>query len=156
KTADNAAFLGIVSQLDGQSSPLTTLQSGWLRYLKAWQLSYTGQLDAALPALRAVMDESSDVTLRYRANATLINSLALASQYEEAYARLSQLIEMQSAVPRKEDRVIGYAVAALLYDEAGQYDFAIVQAEHWMSEDPGDRAICKAGQQKVDSLYRAG
>src|SRR5262249_16281204 len=100
--------------------------------------------------------ETSDVTLRYRADVTLVNSLALAAHYDEAYARLSKLVEVQPTVPRKEDRVIGYGVAAVLYNDAGQYDFAIVQAEHWMSEDPGDTATCKAGTQKLDSVYRSG
>src|SRR5262249_34663262 len=78
KTADNSGFLTIVAQLQ-QADDLTHPQQAWLHYLQAWQLGYRGDYESALPALKAVIDEADDATLRFRADISLINDEALSA-----------------------------------------------------------------------------
>jgi diguanylate cyclase (GGDEF)-like protein len=156
KTADNTRFLEIVRDLDSESTRLTQAQQAYLRYLKAWQLGYTGEYEAAVPALKAVIAEAIDPTLRFRAQISLVNDQALASHYEEAYAGLNELLDSQAQVPDKDTRMLGFAVASLLYNQAGQYDLGLNFAERWLAEDNSGISACKAMYLKLDALFRSG
>ncbi|HSE11425.1 MAG TPA: tetratricopeptide repeat-containing diguanylate cyclase [Rudaea sp.] len=156
KTADNGRFLAIVRELDARRNKLSPVEQNWLRYLEAWQLGYTGEFEAAVPELKAVVDATSDPTLRFRAGVSLVNDEAFVAQYGDAYARLDKLLELQPRVPDKDARMLGYAVAALLYNQAGQYDLGVSYAERWLAEDGGDVSACKAVYLKLDALYRSG
>ena len=156
KTADNSAFLEILRRLQSESGGLAPGEQLYLRYLQAWQLGYTGDYSSAVPALKAVIEEATDPTLRFRAQISLVNDQALASHYDEAYAGLSDFLETQAQVPDKDTRMLGYAVASLLYNQAGQYDLGLSFAERWLAEDPGDVSDCKAMYLKLDALFRSG
>ena len=156
KTSNNTEFLQIVQGLDRESSRFSGTQHAWLDYLKAWQLGYTGDFEAAVPALKAVINETADSTLRVRAEISLINDQAFTSHYDEAYAGLSELLEIQPHVADKDARMLVFAVAALLYNEAGQYDLALNYAERWRAEDEGDAAQCRAIYLGLDAQFRSG
>ncbi len=156
KTTDNTEFLKIVQGLDRESSRFSAGQNAWLDYLKAWQLGYTGDYEAAVPALKAVIKETADPTLRVRAEISLINDQAFTSHYDEAYARLNQLLEMQPQVADKDARMLVFAVAALLHNEAGQYELALNYAERWRAEDDGGWAQCRATYLVLDAQFRSG
>lgn len=156
KTSNNSEFMQIVQGLDRESSRFSGTQHAWLDYLKAWQLGYTGNYEAAVPALKAVIAETADPTLRVRAEISLINDQAFTSHYEEAYAGLSELLEIQPHVADKDARMLVFAVAALLYNEAGQYDLALNYAERWRAEDDAGTAQCRAVYLILDALFRSG
>ena len=156
KTSDNTEFLQIVRGLDRESSRFSGVQHAWLDYLKAWQLGYTGDYEAAVPALKAVIAATADPTLRVRAEISLINDQAFTSHYEEAYGRLSELLEMQPHVADKDARMLVFGVAALLYNEAGQYDLAHNYAERWRAEDDAETAQCRAIYLGLDAQFRSG
>ena len=156
KTYNNTEFLQIVQGLDRESSRFSGIQHAWLDYLKAWQLGYTGDFEAAVPALKAVIAETADPTLRVRAEISLINDQAFTSHYEEAYAGLSELLEMQPHVADKDARMLVFAVAALLYNEAGQYELALNYADRWRTEDDVETAQCRAIYLMLDAQFRSG
>ncbi|HET7062963.1 MAG TPA: GGDEF domain-containing protein [Rudaea sp.] len=156
KTSNNSEFMQIVQGLDRESSRFSGVQHAWLDYLKAWQLGYTGDFEAAVPALKAVISETADPTLRVRAQISLINDQAFTSHYDEAYAGLSDLLEMQPHVADKNARMLVFAVAALLYNEAGQYDLALNYAERWRAEDDAGTAQCRAVYLMLDAQFRSG
>ena len=157
KTADNSAFLDIIGQLDAEAGTLSPHQRHWLDYLKGWQLGYAGQYQQAAAALEAVIEEAGDdATLTFRAEISLVNDEAFVGHYEDAYARLDKLLEQQPQITDRDARPLAFGVAALLYNEAGQYDLAITYAERWLAADSGGIAACKATYLKLDALYRSG
>ena len=156
KTYNNTEFLEIVQGLDRESSRFSGTQHAWLDYLKAWQLAYTGDYEAAVAGLKAVISETADPTLRVRAQISLINDQALVSHYDEAYAGLSELLEMQPHIADKDARMLVFAVAALLHNEAGQYDLALNYAERWRAEDDSDTGQCRAKYLGLDAQFRSG
>jgi len=155
KTSDHAQFLEIVHRLDADRQQLSAVQLTYLRYLQAYELSFGGSYDAAIPELEAIVRESDDVVLRFRADVTLTNILALSARFEEAYRHLNELLELQPKIEDRSTRLLGFGIAALLYNQAGQYDLAMANAERWLAED-GDGAACKANYLKVEALYRTG
>ena len=156
KTADNTQFQALLKQAQTQADQLTPAQRDFLDYLKGWQSTYTGNFGAAGTTLQAVIDRTQDATVRTRALITLINSQALAARYEDAYSNLSKLLD---ALPHVQDtlaRDTGYGVAALLYNQAGQYDLAIHYADLWLDTSADPAAACKAMSFKVEALYKLG
>ena len=154
KTANNSAFLDLLKQLDAQADQLSPLQRDQLDYLKGWQLGYRGEYRSAEPALKAVLDRTPDPTLRSRVRISLLNDQALASHYEEAYANLSELLE---SLPKDQRaRNFSFGVAALLYNQAGQYDLALKYADAWLDDKSDATAPCKAMAQKIETLYKSG
>ena len=156
KTANNSAFVDLVHRLAENSAALSAQQRIYLRYLQAWQLGYTGEFEAAVEELKAVIAESTDPTVKFRARVSLVNDQALVAHYEEAYAGLSELLETRSQVTDKDARMLGFGVASLLYNQAGQYDLGLAYAEHWLAEEGDGHGICKASYLKLDSLFRSG
>ena len=156
KTSNQSEFIGDLKRLDERAGSLTVPQQLYLRYLKAWQLAYSGDYAAAIPELNAVMDVADDITLSFRAGVTAINMLAVASRYEEAYARLNQLLDMLPKVPDKEAQAQGIGVAAFVYSNGGQYDLALPFAEKLATEYAGDANVCKGSYLKLEALYRKG
>jgi diguanylate cyclase (GGDEF)-like protein len=156
KTADFPQFIELLKQLDATSATLSANQQIYIRYLKAWKIVYEREYDAAIPELKAIVDASGDITLRFRADVTLTNALALAGRYEEAYRRLNEVLDLQPQVRDRSARTVGYAVAALLNNQAGQYDVAIGYANRWLAEESESGGICKAITLKAEALYRSG
>ena len=156
KTADNPAFLDILRQLDEQAGAMSPRDRHWLEYLEGWQLGYSGQYDKAATALEAVVAAAGDdVTLRFRAEISLVNDEVFVGRYEDAYARLEKLLEQQPQIVDKDTRILVFGVAAALYNEAGQHDLAITYAERWLAAAGGDAVACKAGALKLDALFRS-
>jgi diguanylate cyclase (GGDEF)-like protein len=156
KTADFPRFVELLKQLDETSVAMSAEQQAYIRYLKAWKTVYDRDYDAAIPELKAVVDESRDITLRFRADVTLTNAFALAGRYEEAYRRLNDVLELQPQVRDHSARMPGFAVASLLNNQAGQYDVAIGYADRWLAEESENGGICKAITLKAEALYRKG
>ena len=95
RTSDHARFVEIVGQLAAQRDQLSDQQRNYLRYLEAYQISYSGDFEAAIEPFSAIIRESDDPTLQFRAGITLTNILALSAHYEQAYTRLNELRELQ-------------------------------------------------------------
>ena len=153
KTSDYEKFGQLLDKLDADSSGLTSYQQTYISYLKGWRTVYEREYEKAIPLLKAIVDQTSDITLRFRADVTLTNALALAGYYEEAYRRLSEALDLQARVPDTGQRMPGFAVAALLNNQAGQYDLAASYADRWLAEHNDDPGICKAMSLKIEALY---
>ena len=156
KSANNAEFIGLLKRLDSLSPRLTQTQQTYLRYLEAWQAAYVGDFATAIPQLNAIIDDSRDVTLRFRAGVTAVNVLAIARRYEQAYARLNQMLDLLPQVSDPDARRQGLSIAAFLYNQAGQYDLGLSYANKVLVETPPGTSVCKGMQLKLEALYRSG
>lgn len=154
KTSNQAEFATLLERLSAASMKLTRQQQLRLRYLKAFQLGYTGDYESAIPLLNEVIDQSSDTTLRFRAGVTAVNILVFGLHYEEAFARLSQLLGQLPLITDKVARAQGLGVAGFLYSEAGQYDLAANYAGRLLAENPDPEGNCKGRYLKLQAGYR--
>ena len=156
KTSRHAEFLDVVRRLEDRSSQMKAGELVYLRYLKAYETSYSGDYEHAIPPLTEVIAQAEDITLRFRATVTLTNILALSAHYDGAYTRLNELLELQAQVPDKQARLLGYGIAALLYNQAGQHDLALGYSDRWIAEDTDGNGLCKGLYTKTEALYRSG
>jgi diguanylate cyclase (GGDEF)-like protein len=157
KTLDHARFTGLLQRLDKDSKTLPAEQLWKLHYLQAWESGYQGDYDTSLAQLDDVARESADPTLRFRAAATAINVLANVSRYQEAFERLTRLLQQLPTIRDRDARVQGLTTAAFLYVEAGQYDLASSYADRALTEGRTIREYtCKGWYMKLAALYRSG
>ena len=155
KTSDYSRFVSLLKRLDGAYEALDPNQQAHVRYLRGWRATFDRNYEVAIPTLKRIVDESSeDVTLRFRASVTLTNALGFAGYYEDAYRRLDQTLELQPQVPDRSARMLGFAVAAQLNTQAGQYDQAAGYADRWIADEGDDGGVCKAISLKIEALYR--
>ena len=156
KTANNSEFKQRLGRLDAQREQLTPQQTTYLHYLQAWQAAYDADYAAAIPQLNALADGAADDTLRFRAGMTAVNVLAIALRYEEAYARLYQMLDLLPAVTDRKARQQGLNVAAFLYERAGQYDLSLKYADEQLATESHGNGGCTARNQRLQSLFRSG
>ena len=156
KTSDPAGFTAALNSLQAQSKDLSAPQQELVRYLRAWKSAYDGEYETALARFEATIRETHDVALKFRANASIINVLLLASHYEDAFTHLTQLLLL---LPKNTDaaaREQGLIVAAQLYNEVGQYDLAISYSQKVIDENWLGRGICKGSDQKLRAEVASG
>lgn len=154
KTSSHPAFVETLARLGRDVQRLTPAQRGHLRYLEAWQVAYAGEYEAAVPLLETVIGSSPDTTLRFRATATLINILGIGHRYEDAFSRLTELIDTLPEVTDPQARLQGLGEAAQMLTTAGQYDVAADYAERMIESTPTGDSACKGTYIKLHALYR--
>jgi diguanylate cyclase (GGDEF)-like protein len=154
KTSNHAHFSTLIKQLNEESQKLNVEQQLYLHYLNAYQLGYGGQYESAIPILNDVIARSSDPVLKFRAGVTAVNILSFGRHYEEAFRRLSELLEKMPSISDKVARSQALGVASALYSDAGQYELAIDYANRFMQENPGVVGDCKGSYLKLEAAYR--
>jgi len=153
KTADHPQFVRLMNQLVNEVTTLSPQQQMHLRYLQAWEVGYQGDFKRATPLLNAVIAESTDATLRFRAGTTLVNMLSIGSRYEEAFVQVNRLLDQLPQITAKDARIQGLGVASLLFNEAGQYELGLSYANKMLQENPVGDGNCKGQFLLVQSMY---
>ena len=156
KTAYPAEFTSTLNALAAQLDELTPPQQELVHYLQAWKYVYDGRYDIAISRLQATIRETHDVTLQFRAKASIINALVVSSHFEEAFVELTQLLVLLPKVTDPAAREQGLIVAAQLYNEVGQYDLAIAYSQKLMDENWLGRGVCKGYDSKLRSEVMSG
>ena len=155
KTSNPAGFAADLQTLDAGAAQLPLQQQQYLRYLKGWRSAYEGNYQRAITLLEALIDESADVTLRFRAGATVVNVLSIAAQYEQAFSRLNQLLELLPQVKDQDAREQGLTVAAYLYNQVGQHELGMNYAEQLVEHNRTGAGVCVGEQLRMEALYKS-
>jgi diguanylate cyclase (GGDEF)-like protein len=156
KTSNYAEFTTIIKTLDDAARGLTPSQQEYLRYLKGWQSAYSGDYTTAIRLLKATVAQSQNLNLRFRAGATAANVQALATDYDEAFTHMSQLLVLLPQITDQEAREQGLGVAAYLYNQVGEYALGLRYADLLAHEATSARSQCSGAQLKMEALYRSG
>ena len=156
KGVNPTEFSTLMGQLDEQSATFSPAQQQFLQYLKGWRSAYAGDYARAIPPLEQIVQESRDVTLRFRASATIANVQAVATHYDEAFAQLGRLQTLLPEVTDKDARQQSLLVIGYLYNQVGEYDLGLSYADRAAAEDSSVRAACRSTQVRLEALYRSG
>jgi len=155
RTSNHAEFVALLERLEERSTQLSTPQQQYLRYLKGYRSSYDGRYAEAIPLLKTIIDETHDVTLQFRATATVVNVLVLSRQHEEAFAYLRRLLNLLPLIEDRSAREQGLGIAAFLYNQVGQYDLGLRYAQKVSAEGSSARGKCIGAQLKMEAFYRS-
>lgn len=155
KTSNHDRFVVLMRELHDRSSAMSPQEQMYLHYLQGWKYAYDGDYRAAIPLLESVIKEAQDATLRFRAGTTIVNVLAVATQYKEAFTQLSDVLELLPTITDGTAREQGLGVAAYLYNQVGEYELALHYATRLIEEDWAGRGECNGGQLKLEALYKS-
>jgi diguanylate cyclase (GGDEF)-like protein len=156
RTANYPEFANILRSVQQVRDGLTASQRDYLRYLEAWQSAYEGDNETAMARLNALADTATDITLRLRAGATAVNVLEVSKRYEEAFSRLSAVLELLPQVSDKAALQQAQVNAAQLYTDVGQFALALSYAQTVIDENWLGRGVCIGGRLKERALYESG
>lgn len=156
KLDSNNEFQGLIRQLDTQASQLTEPQRDWLAYFHAWQFGYLGEYPQALAAFHDLLAHASDPTLRARARISIIFDQVNASQFEDAYSTISDLLASLPQITDHQAHFYALLTADYLYGGAGQYDLALGYLDQAAAFDQSESAQCRVSSDRIDILYKAG
>jgi diguanylate cyclase (GGDEF)-like protein len=156
KLADHARFESIIDSLDQRLGELSPEQRAYLQFLHGWDEIYRGDYPAAIATLSQISDREGSETIRFRADATLVNLFGTVGRYKEAYTRVERLIDLLPDITDQTARQQALLVAGLLYEDVGQYDLSLTYARRVMRENWGGVGICKGGMIEIRALYHSG
>jgi diguanylate cyclase (GGDEF)-like protein len=156
RTGDYQQFNVILQSIEKQRSSLNAAQQEYLLYLQAWKAGYDGDATTCLARLTALLQNSTDPTLRMRAGATMVNMLVFGKRYEEAFARLSEVLALLPQVTDGRARQQALLNAAELYNGVGQYDLSLSYSQQIIDANWGGRGFCTGWHQKLQSFYYGG
>ena len=156
KTSNPVEFSALMQQIEERAPELSAAQRQFLEYLQAWQGAFRGDYQNAIPKLREIVRDAESVTLKFRATATVANALAVATQYDEAFAQLTQLLVLLPEVTDTAARQQGLAVIAYLYNQVGEYELGLGYADKLAAEDSSGAGVCRSGYLRLEALYKSG
>jgi len=156
KTSNHDEFMRLLSRLDQRVNDLSPAEQWRLRYLDAWETAYEGRYDEARPQLSEIINVSGDATLKVRATATLVNILGISRNYEDAFTRLSLLVDQLPTIQDSEARYQALGEAAQFLTRAGQYELATGYAQQILDDAGLRNRACQGMYFKLHALYRDG
>ena len=156
RTSNYPEFAAILESVEKQRDTLSPALREYVHYLEAWKSAYDGDAQTALARLTTLIESSKDPTIRLRAGATAVNMLIFSKRYEEAFSRLSSVLELLPEVRDGRARQQALLNAAELYEGVGQYDLSLSYAQQVIDANWAGRGVCKGSQQKMLSLYDSG
>lgn len=153
KLSDHAEFARLLKTVDEHASELSGVEREYFDYLQGYGSAYDGDYEAAIKKLARLQDSARDLTIRFRAGATVVNSLSLHKRYKESYSRLNTFLVLLPRVTDGEARQQGMLIAAFSYMDIGQYQLSLRLAQTIIDENWAGKGVCRGGQVKVRALY---
>ncbi|MGH8051708.1 MAG: tetratricopeptide repeat-containing diguanylate cyclase [Arenimonas sp.] len=153
RSANPKQFDQLLVQLDANSANASADQLEKLRYLQAYKLAYSGQFNLAIQKAKAIYDSTRNIDLKYRAGLLAVNSYATTRDLGSGFAFLDKTLLLQNKITDKQLRHDGLIVAAVLHNQAGQYELAKHYAEQVRSGNPASRSLCFANNLLLEAQY---
>lgn len=152
RSSNPERFQQLLSQLNAQRQQATLKQREQLDFLNAYAKVFAGHYEVAIQDSRRLLESSSDVEMQFRTGALMVNSYALLRQFTEGLRQLDQTLSLIDRVKNPELRQNGLGVAALLYNQIGQYKLGLYYADQILAQKVPERTLCFAGQARLESL----
>jgi len=156
RSVDLTEFQKKLSELNSRIGSATELQRQHLRYLKAYELAYSGRYDLAINEAQKLIEESDDVVLRFRAAALAANSAAATREFGRGLRFMELSLSLLDQIDDRDLRHNVLLVASILYNQIGQYELGRNYAEQILADQPDDRNRCYAGHLRLESLLSLG
>ncbi len=154
RSSDPGEFQQLLVELEEARPNASSAQRDQIAYLQAYRQSYLGRYNIAIPALQKLARDATTVETRYRAGALMVNGYAVTRQFTEGLRQLDQTLELVDRIEDTDLRAHGLGVAAVMYNEIGEYRLGLHYAERILANPPHGRARCFAGQYRAEALWQ--
>lgn len=153
RSADPKKFEKILNVLDANAADATSEQLEKLRYLQAYRLAYSGQYNVAIQKAIEIFEQSKNIDIKYRSGLLISNSYTLTRNFEGGFSYLDKTLLLQDKISDRQLRHDGFMVAAVLYNQVGQYELGKHYAELVLADNPSSRAQCFSNNLLIEASY---
>jgi diguanylate cyclase (GGDEF)-like protein len=157
RSADPVAFHRLLDQLDSEVGQADAVQRQRLQYLHAYAMvTSPDKLNEGIALAKTLFKQASDVNLKFRAGALVANSGAINRDFGQGLRYLELAMALRNRVTDKEIRDDGTNVAAVLYNQLGQYALGRRYAEETLADSPQARQRCFASHLRLEAMWNLG
>lgn len=153
RTTNPKAFEEILQKLDAEAASATPDQMERLGFLQAYKFAYSGQYNLAIEKASAIFSDSKNVSTKYRAGLLMTNTYATTRDYISGFAVLDKTLALQEKIHDPVRRHEGLNIAALIYNQVGQYELGKNYAEMILADEPSPRMQCMANSLLLEAEY---
>ncbi|NMH64953.1 GGDEF domain-containing protein [Shewanella salipaludis] len=153
RSSQPVRFSELLSELEAERSSLSNEQKHYLDYLQGYQLSFTGKLELGLEKYKQLIGSDASPLLQYRANLAIVNNLAVTRDWPQGLTHLALALEALPNISDEAMRQNGLVVAAIFYNQLGQYELGLKYASRLENTATAGRTLCFAKQLKLEARF---
>ncbi len=153
RTGNPEQFNQLLIQLENNVKHASADQIERLLYLQAYQLAYSGQHNLAIQKANSIFEHSKNIAVKYRAGLLAVNSYAITRNFSAGFTTLNKTLLLQDKIKDSQLRVHGFTVAAIFYNQAGQFSLGKNYAEKILLDTPTPRSRCFAHNLLLEALF---
>jgi diguanylate cyclase (GGDEF)-like protein len=147
------AFAAALEKIEKLQTGATKPQKQQFQLLKSYREAMSGRYDAAIKGAIAVYDDASDSGLKFRSALLIANSAAITREFSLGLRYLEAALALQESVQDTDLRHTGFGVAAVLYNQYGQFALGKHYADLLLSQEPSGRNRCYTKELRVEAIY---
>lgn len=156
RSSDPRAFASLLDQLRQARSEADARQQRHLRLLEAYQKVIRGSYNEAIAEAVSLFEEAPETPIKFRAGLLVANTAAITRDFTLGLRYLERALALQDQVTDSDTRHHGYVVAAILYNQYGQYSLGQHYAELLLAQDVAPRTRCVAKMLRVEARHGLG
>ncbi|MCL1129697.1 tetratricopeptide repeat-containing diguanylate cyclase [Shewanella sairae] len=135
---------------------MNTDQLYYFKYLRAYKLSFQGEFTKAVELYKEITNSQAESTLRFRANLSIVNSYAISKNWADGLTHLAINLDILPQITEPEFQELGLLIAAMFYNQLGQYELGLKYANRLGSQLSQGRNYCLAKQLALESQFKLG
>jgi diguanylate cyclase (GGDEF)-like protein len=145
-------FDAVLAELDTRMPDADDRQRRYTRFLHAYKLTFSGDFLGSNRELATLVEPPTPDELRVRAAAMMVNNFAATRQFSEGLAALDSLMPLLDQTAEREPRHQGLLAASIFYNQLGQFEMGLRQAERILAEKASPRSLCMAEALRTEAL----
>lgn len=156
RSKDPRGFAVAMEKLAKLGPKASKTQQQRFRLLQAYQSAIKGRYEDAIQYAMQVHSEATDPALKFRAGLFIANTAAITRDFSLGLRHLEEALALKDAIRDTELRQTGLGVAAVLYNQYGQFALGQHYADQMMAQELTPRNRCLAKQHLFEARYGLG
>lgn len=142
RTSDPQRVDRLLGDMEGMRALATPEQLDRITMIRIHRSITTGQSATAISELRGLLEHTTDAPTRFLAASMLANTYAVQRQFEDALRTLDVMLPLTEGIEDHELRHRGLMVAAIVYNQVGEYSLALRHVDTIAADGPTRRNEC--------------
>lgn len=151
RTSSPKKFNEILEELNGRRFEMSEDETFHLALLNALQFAFKGELTNALKNAEELTRNKNNKSINLRANMLIVNIAAIIQDWEKGLYYLSQSSDLANSIANDDLKLTYFNVAALYYNQLGQYEMGHLSATRALKLSPSGRGLCLARQAYIEA-----
>lgn len=156
RTSDPKRVDRLLGEMESMRALATPAQLDRITMIRIHRSITTGQSAAAISELRGLLEHATDAPTRFLAASMLANTYAVQRQFEDALRTLDVMLPLTESIQDHELRHRGLMVAAIVYNQVGEYALALRHADTIAADRPTRRNECAIASLRFEAQNGLG